>query len=182
MSGDFGGKFFENLVRRSAGNGEWVVEQLREIVWRRGGVDGQRVEIGCVLGNQLHHGAADLFMLGAERIRVHVIFNVSDLTRRSKQMATQRADFSRAVEKNASDFGLELSDAQLTLLADYYELLMKWNARLHLVAPCPPEEFAIRHVLESLWLLRHLSPGADVLDVGSGGGLPIIPCLLIRED
>ena len=97
-------------------------------------------------------------------------------------MATQRADFSRAVEKNASDFGLELSDAQLTLLADYYELLMKWNARLHLVAPCPPEEFAIRHVLESLWLLRHLSPGADVLDVGSGGGLPIIPCLLIRED
>jgi len=97
-------------------------------------------------------------------------------------MATQRADFSKAIETNAPDFGLELSDDQTALLADYYDLLMKWNERLHLVAPCSPEEFAIRHVLESLVLLPHFSQRATVLDVGSGGGFPMIPCLLIRED
>ena len=97
-------------------------------------------------------------------------------------MATQRADFSKAIETNAPDFGLELSVDQIALLADYYELLLKWNERLHLVAPCSPEEFAIRHVLESLVLLPHFSQRATVLDVGSGGGLPIIPCLLIRKD
>jgi len=97
-------------------------------------------------------------------------------------MATQRPDFSKAIETNAPDFGLELSDDQTALLADYYELLLKWNERLHLVAPCSPEEFAIRHVLESLVLLPHFSQGATVVDVGSGGGLPIIPCLLVRND
>jgi len=97
-------------------------------------------------------------------------------------MATQRADFSKAIETNAPDFGLELSDDRTALLADYYQLLLKWNERLHLVAPCSPEEFAIRHILESLVLLPHFSQRATVVDVGSGGGLPIIPCLLVRND
>ncbi len=97
-------------------------------------------------------------------------------------MATQRIRFANAVEQQAPDFGIDLTGAQVSLLADYYELLQKWNARLHLVAPCPPEEFAVRHALESLILLKHLSPGANVLDIGSGGGLPIIPCLLVQQD
>ena len=97
-------------------------------------------------------------------------------------MATQRADFARAIKANAADFGLAPSGPQIDRLADYYELLLKWNERLHLVAPCSPEELAVRHVLESLFVLPHLSAGASVLDVGSGGGLPIIPCLLMRDD
>jgi 16S rRNA (guanine527-N7)-methyltransferase len=31
-------------------------------------------------------------------------------------------------------------------------------------------------------LLKHLPQAAAVTDVGSGGGLPIIPCLLVRND
>src|SRR5205823_14084952 len=58
----------------------------------------------------------------------------------------------------------------------------RWNERLHLVAPCSPEEFAVRHVLESLILLKYLPQNARVADVGSGGGLPIIPCLITRSD
>jgi 16S rRNA (guanine527-N7)-methyltransferase len=51
-----------------------------------------------------------------------------------------------------------------------------------LVAPCSPEEFATRHILESLLLLRHLPRDAHVVDVGSGAGLPIVPCLILRDD
>jgi 16S rRNA (guanine527-N7)-methyltransferase len=57
---------------------------------------------------------------------------------------------------------------------------MAWTGRLHLVAPCSPDEFATRHVLESLLALPHLPQGARVADVGSGAGLPIIPCLIVR--
>jgi 16S rRNA (guanine527-N7)-methyltransferase len=76
----------------------------------------------------------------------------------------------------------DLSPETVTQLAEYYSLLTRWNDRLHLVAPCSSEEFAIRHVLESLLLLRYLPSKARVADIGSGGGLPIIPCLIARPD
>lgn len=79
-------------------------------------------------------------------------------------------------------YGVALSTDTQTELGDYFSLLTRWNNRLHLVAPCSPKEFATRHVLESLLLLKHLTPNAQVADVGSGAGLPIIPCLLARPD
>lgn len=79
-------------------------------------------------------------------------------------------------------FNLDLPAETITRLEEYYSLLTRWNDRLHLVAPCAPEEFAVRHVLESLLLLRYLPENATVADIGSGGGLPIIPCLIARPD
>jgi 16S rRNA (guanine527-N7)-methyltransferase len=67
-------------------------------------------------------------------------------------------------------------------LTKYYQLLCSWNSRLHLVAPTSPGEFAKRHILESLLVLKYLPGEARVADIGSGGGLPIIPCLIARPD
>jgi len=52
---------------------------------------------------------------------------------------------------------------------------------LHLVGPCTPEEFAVRHVLESLILLKFLPQEAKFVDVGPGAGLPSLPCLIVRS-
>jgi len=81
-----------------------------------------------------------------------------------------------------SSFDLDLPAETVTRLGEYYSLLTRWNDRLHLVAPCSPEEFAVRHILESLMLLKHLPQNATIADIGSGGGLPIIPCLIVRPD
>jgi 16S rRNA (guanine527-N7)-methyltransferase len=97
-------------------------------------------------------------------------------------MPTSIDTFGQALRDNAAEFEIQLGAGEVTRLSNYYELLLKWNDRLHLVAPCPPEEFATRHVLESLMLLPHLPPNARVVDVGSGAGLPIIPCLIMRAD
>src|SRR6476469_2845915 len=90
--------------------------------------------------------------------------------------------FQRTLHSNMGAFDVELSPDALARLRTYYSLLTRWNERLHLVAPCTPEEFATRHVLESLLLLKHLPEHATVADVGSGAGLPIIPCLIARDD
>jgi len=90
--------------------------------------------------------------------------------------------FEQSLISNMGSFDLDLSTETITLFGDYYSLLTRWNDRLHLVAPCSPEEFAVRHVLESLLLLPHLPQNAGVADIGSGGGLPIIPCLIARPD
>ena len=90
--------------------------------------------------------------------------------------------FEQSLISNMGGFDLNLSAETVTLLGEYYSLLTRWNDRLYLVAPCSPEEFAVRHVLESLLLLKHLPQNARVADIGSGGGLPIIPCLIARPD
>jgi 16S rRNA (guanine527-N7)-methyltransferase len=91
-------------------------------------------------------------------------------------------EFEGSLSSNQSVFELDLAAEVIQKLGAYYSLLSHWNARLHLVAPCSPEEFATRHVLESLMLLKHLPPDATVADIGSGAGLPIIPCLIARPD
>jgi 16S rRNA (guanine527-N7)-methyltransferase len=93
-----------------------------------------------------------------------------------------QTEFNDTVRRDASLFGVTLSADEISLLTSYYELLLHWNPRLHLVAPCSASEFARRHILESLLVLPYLKTGARVVDVGSGGGLPIIPCLLLRND
>jgi 16S rRNA (guanine527-N7)-methyltransferase len=91
-------------------------------------------------------------------------------------------EFTETLETHAARYGVPLDGTARARLGDYYDHLLKWNARLHLVAPCSPAEFATRHVLESLTACAHLPEGARVCDVGSGGGLPIIPCLIARPD
>lgn len=93
-----------------------------------------------------------------------------------------RDEFGRAIRHNQSAFGLNLADAEIGPLANFYELVQKNNALLHLVAPCPSEEFAVRHILESLTLLEYLPRKTKFADVGSGAGLPSIPCLLARDE
>jgi 16S rRNA (guanine527-N7)-methyltransferase len=90
--------------------------------------------------------------------------------------------FEQSLISNMGSFGLDLSSETVTQLGKFYSFLTRWNDRLHLVAPCSPEEFATRHVLESLLLLTYLPDNAKVADIGSGGGLPIVPCLIARPD
>jgi 16S rRNA (guanine527-N7)-methyltransferase len=91
-------------------------------------------------------------------------------------------DLKAALLKHQAAFDLELSDGQIDRLGAYYELVLQHNPLLHLVGPCTAEEFATRHILESLTLLKHLPQGSKFADIGAGAGLPSIPCLLIRDD
>jgi 16S rRNA (guanine527-N7)-methyltransferase len=97
-------------------------------------------------------------------------------------MTARRGEFLDAIEAHCPQFGVRLEAETRARLANYFELVEHWNPRLHLVAPCAPTEFAVRHVLESLCALEHLPRGASVIDVGSGAGLPVIPCLIARSD
>jgi 16S rRNA (guanine(527)-N(7))-methyltransferase RsmG len=93
-----------------------------------------------------------------------------------------REQFIKALEKHQNSFDLNLKNDEIRRLSDYYELVQTHNELLHLVAPAPAEEFAVRHILESLTLLEYLPTRARFVDVGTGAGLPSLPCLLARAD
>jgi len=95
---------------------------------------------------------------------------------------SSRGEFDKALAQHSAAYGVSLDEDVRARLGDYFELVAAWNTRLHLVAPCGPAEFATRHVLESLAALPFLNEGATFVDVGSGAGLPAVPCLVARPD
>ncbi len=91
-------------------------------------------------------------------------------------------DLRSALQEHQAAFGLGLTLQQIDRLTAYYDLIQQHNPLLHLVGPSTAEEFAVRHILESLTLLAHLPENAKLADVGTGAGLPSVPCLLVRDD
>lgn len=85
-------------------------------------------------------------------------------------------ELAAALDAGLRTQGLEpaaLSDA----LRDYLALLVRWNGTYNLTAIRDPAEMVVKHLLDSLAILPHLSC-ARLADVGTGPGLPGIPLAL----
>ncbi|HEY3326174.1 MAG TPA: 16S rRNA (guanine(527)-N(7))-methyltransferase RsmG [Novimethylophilus sp.] len=80
-----------------------------------------------------------------------------------------------------SALGMDLPQATQHKLLDYLALLVKWNKVHNLTAVRDPDEMVTLHLLDSLAVLPHLQ-ARDLLDVGSGAGLPGIPLALARPE
>jgi len=63
----------------------------------------------------------------------------------------------------------------------YLLLLEKWNKIHNLTAIRDPEEMLTQHIMDSLAVLPHIN-GPQIVDVGTGPGLPGIPIALARSD
>ena len=91
----------------------------------------------------------------------------------------------RAINKflrHATTFGVEPTPLQIEQIRTYVTELLRWNEKINLTAAKGPEEVLLRHVLDALAPLGHLSGVHRLLDVGTGGGLPGIPIKVFRPD
>lgn len=92
------------------------------------------------------------------------------------------AQESHALRAALTDLGITLDADQQARLLAYLALLRKWNAVYNLTAIRDPGAMLVQHLFDCLAVLPALrctpdqadllAPGAVVLDVGSGGGLP----------
>jgi 16S rRNA (guanine527-N7)-methyltransferase len=75
------------------------------------------------------------------------------------------------------------TEAEADLLSEYYELVLKWNKRLHLTTLTRPQEFFERHILESALAESLILPSVNqVWDLGSGLGVPGMVIAILRPD
>ena len=102
---------------------------------------------------------------------------LQDLTNTLKQMMSFHQDF----EKWMKDAGIGLTEAQFDKLSKYLNLLKEKNEELNLTTILDSREMWIKHILDSLIAVPFfdLKPGAKVLDIGTGGGLPGIPLAIM---
>jgi 16S rRNA (guanine527-N7)-methyltransferase len=81
----------------------------------------------------------------------------------------------------AAAVGVELTEGQTAQFIRYLQLIVRWRRAAALTAVGDPLKAARVHVADSLLCLRAgLAEGAEVLDVGSGAGLPGIPVAIVR--
>lgn len=68
---------------------------------------------------------------------------------------------------------LSLDPAHLPKLEQFRDLLLQWNRRINLTAARTPADVD-EHIRDSLHVVPHLRSSPRVLDVGSGGGFPVV--------
>lgn len=78
----------------------------------------------------------------------------------------------------------ELSETQLAQLEKLAELYKEWNAKINVISRKDIDNVVEHHILHALSIAKTMqfAPGTDVLDLGTGGGLPGIPLAIYFDD
>jgi len=88
-----------------------------------------------------------------------------------------------AIEREAREFDIELSERQAAALALHAEMVLDTTQHMNLTAVVEPREFLVRHVIDSLISATDVAaaPPGQLVDIGSGGGYPAIPLAIVSE-
>ena len=86
----------------------------------------------------------------------------------------------KALSESLSRAGFNFEDDQVKQFEMYFDLLYDWNKRINLTS-IDRDDYITHHLLDSLSALGHIY-GADVLDMGTGGGLPGVVLAIAQPD
>lgn len=81
-----------------------------------------------------------------------------------------------------NEYGIKYTDGQLKQLSKFYEMVVETNEKFNLTAITEENDFAIKHILDSVLPMVLLPQNASVIDVGAGAGFPSIPLKILRPD
>lgn len=85
------------------------------------------------------------------------------------------------LETGLDQLKLKLDQQQINQMLDFIGLIAKWNRTHNLTAITNIDEMINKHLLDSLSVAEFL-PSGEVLDVGSGAGLPGVPLSIVSTN
>lgn len=85
------------------------------------------------------------------------------------------------LRQGVAAMGLTLPATAMEQLTSYLALLVKWNRVYNLTAIRDEVKLVSHHLLDSLAVVAHL-PDGNLIDIGSGAGLPGIPIAISSPD
>ncbi len=84
--------------------------------------------------------------------------------------------------RGAAELGVSLTPKHLGDFKLYLEEINRWTKKINLVSRKDDREIVIKDFLDSLTLVKHLSPVGLLLDLGSGAGFPGFPLKIVLPD
>ncbi|WP_376694733.1 16S rRNA (guanine(527)-N(7))-methyltransferase RsmG [Wenzhouxiangella sp. EGI_FJ10305] len=85
------------------------------------------------------------------------------------------------LDAGLAGLGLTLEKEKTDRLLDYLALLSRWNRAYNLTAVDDPAAMVERHLLDSLSILPWID-GSEIVDAGTGAGLPGVPLAIACPD
>ena len=83
------------------------------------------------------------------------------------------------LKKELNKLDITISDEKCELLYLYMKQLLEWNKKINLTAIRNEEDFILKHLVDSLSIIKYLDYEIDssvnIIDIGTGGGFPGIP-------
>src|SRR5678815_351957 len=77
---------------------------------------------------------------------------------------------------------IELSATQADLVGKYARALWDWNEKINLTRHTDYEKFVSRDLVDTLALSKLLHANEEVIEIGSGGGVPGLTLAIVRPD
>ena len=86
------------------------------------------------------------------------------------------------IRQGVDKLDLKLPALIIDQLITYHDLLIKWNKVYNLTAIINSEEIIKKHILDSLSIIKYIDnlENINIIDVGSGAGLPGIIISIVR--
>lgn len=84
------------------------------------------------------------------------------------------------LEQGLSSLGITFTAQQVDRLLAFLAMLERWNKAFNLTAVRDPLEMLRLHVLDSAAIHHHIQGAVNIIDVGSGAGLPGIPLAILN--
>lgn len=84
--------------------------------------------------------------------------------------------------RETTNMGMALSCENIRAFEAFAAELIKWNRKVNLTAITSENEIAIKHFIDCLHLAPYVLNEDVLLDIGSGGGLPVIPLKIVRPE
>lgn len=92
------------------------------------------------------------------------------------------AEASSTLRAATEKLDIELEDPMLQQVDAYCRAIWDWNTKINLTRHTNYDLFVRRDLLDSLQLAQQLEPDEEILDVGTGGGVPGVLLAILRPD
>lgn len=91
-------------------------------------------------------------------------------------------NFEENLCKLLKEIDIEINKEQINKLYEYMNLMLEWNEKINLTAITEPNDIILKHFVDSLTILKHISTNQKIVDIGTGAGFPGIPLAIMCQN